>query len=75
MYQTLLKVVRASDDPKQTWIGSRPMARTPRRASAQRAVAKVFAAKDRPRFNPLIVLVGSREEAETYAVVTDRSPF
>ena len=35
------------------------------------AVAKVFAAKDRPRFNPLIVLVGSLEEAETYAVVTD----
>ena len=35
------------------------------------AVAKVFAAKERPRFNPLIVLVGSLEEAESYAVVTD----
>src|SRR6476661_7536165 len=34
------------------------------------AVAKVFAAKDRPRFNPLIVHVLG-EEAEAYAVVND----
>ncbi len=25
LYQTLLKVVRASNDPKQTWIGSCPI--------------------------------------------------
>jgi L-threonylcarbamoyladenylate synthase len=35
------------------------------------AVAKVFAAKDRPRFNPLIVHVLGLEEAETYAAVND----
>ena len=35
------------------------------------AVAKVFAAKDRPRFNPLIVHVLGGEEAEAYAVVND----
>jgi L-threonylcarbamoyladenylate synthase len=35
------------------------------------AVAKVFAAKDRPRFNPLIVHVLGLEEAEAYAVVND----
>jgi L-threonylcarbamoyladenylate synthase len=35
------------------------------------AVAKVFAAKDRPRFNPLIVHVLGPEEAEAYAVVND----
>jgi L-threonylcarbamoyladenylate synthase len=34
-----------------------------------RAVAKVFAAKERPRFNPLIVHVPGLTEAETYAVV------
>ncbi len=33
------------------------------------AVAKIFAAKERPRFNPLIVHVPGVEEAETYAVV------
>jgi L-threonylcarbamoyladenylate synthase len=33
------------------------------------AVAKVFAAKERPCFNPLIVHVLGVEEAETYAVV------
>jgi L-threonylcarbamoyladenylate synthase len=33
------------------------------------AVAKVFAAKERPRFNPLIVHVLGVEEAETYATV------
>lgn len=34
-----------------------------------RAVAKVFAAKERPRFNPLIVHVPDLAEAERYAVV------
>jgi L-threonylcarbamoyladenylate synthase len=33
------------------------------------AIAKVFAAKARPRFNPLIVHVLGLEDAETYAVV------
>ena len=37
------------------------------------AVAKVFAAKDRPRFNPLIVHVLGLEEAESYAAVNDTS--
>ncbi len=36
-----------------------------------RAVAKVFAAKERPRFNPLIVHVPGLAEAETYAVIND----
>jgi len=35
------------------------------------AVAKVFAAKARPRFNPLIVHVPGEAEAEAYAVVDD----
>jgi L-threonylcarbamoyladenylate synthase len=35
------------------------------------AIAKVFAAKERPRFNPLIVHVLGLEEAETYAAVND----
>jgi L-threonylcarbamoyladenylate synthase len=35
------------------------------------AVAKVFAAKARPRFNPLIVHVPGEAEAESYAVVND----
>jgi len=35
------------------------------------AVAKVFAAKDRPRFNPLIVHVLGEDEAEAYAVIND----
>src|SRR5689334_4414277 len=30
----------------------------------ERAVAKIFAAKERPRFNPLIVHVRDREEAD-----------
>jgi L-threonylcarbamoyladenylate synthase len=38
-----------------------------------RAVARVFAAKERPRFNPLIVHVAGLAEAERYAVVTDRA--
>jgi L-threonylcarbamoyladenylate synthase len=33
------------------------------------AVAKIFAAKERPRFNPLIVHVPGLAEAETYGVV------
>lgn len=35
------------------------------------AVAKVFAAKERPRFNPLIVHVPGLEAAERYAVFND----
>ena len=38
-----------------------------------RAVAKVFAAKERPRFNPLIVHVPGLGEAEKYAVVTEEA--
>lgn len=34
-----------------------------------RAVAKIFAAKERPRFNPLIVHVRGVAQAETYAVL------
>ena len=34
-----------------------------------RAVAKVFAAKERPRFNPLIVHVPNLAEADEYALV------
>ena len=37
------------------------------------AVAKVFAAKERPRFNPLIVHVLGEEDAERYAVVNATS--
>jgi L-threonylcarbamoyladenylate synthase len=33
------------------------------------AVAKVFAAKERPRFNPLIVHVLGEDEAETHAII------
>jgi L-threonylcarbamoyladenylate synthase len=36
-----------------------------------RAVARVFATKERPRFNPLIVHVPGLAEAEKYAVVND----
>ena len=36
-----------------------------------RAIAKVFAAKERPRFNPLIVHVPGIEAAERYAVMSD----
>jgi len=36
-----------------------------------RAVAKVFAAKERPRFNPLIVHVPDLAEAERYATFND----
>jgi L-threonylcarbamoyladenylate synthase len=37
-------------------------------ATNERAVADIFAAKGRPRFNPLIVHVPGLAEAETYAV-------
>jgi L-threonylcarbamoyladenylate synthase len=37
-------------------------------ATNDRAIADIFAAKGRPRFNPLIVHVPSLAEAETYAV-------
>jgi L-threonylcarbamoyladenylate synthase len=40
-------------------------------ALAARAVARVFAAKERPRFNPLIVHVRGLAEAERYAVLDD----
>jgi L-threonylcarbamoyladenylate synthase len=36
-----------------------------------RAVAKIFTAKERPRFNPLIVHVPGLAEAERYALVND----
>ena len=36
-----------------------------------RAVARVFAAKERPRFNPLIVHVPDLETAERYALIDD----
>jgi L-threonylcarbamoyladenylate synthase len=38
-----------------------------------RAVAGIFAAKNRPSFNPVIVHVAEREEAEKYADVSDRA--
>ena len=37
-------------------------------ATADKAVASIFAAKGRPRFNPLIVHVADRQEAEKYVV-------
>jgi L-threonylcarbamoyladenylate synthase len=40
-------------------------------ATKARAVAAIFEAKGRPRFNPLIVHVASAEEAAAFAVVTD----
>ena len=40
-----------------------------RTRSTGRAVAKIFAAKERPRFNPLIVHVRGVAQAETYAVL------
>ena len=42
-------------------------------ATDDRAVAAVFEAKGRPRFNPLIVHVAGREEAEALAVFDDRA--
>lgn len=43
------------------------------RASDDLAVAKIFAAKERPAFNPLIVHVASLEEAERIAVFDERA--
>jgi L-threonylcarbamoyladenylate synthase len=40
-------------------------------ATSDRAVAAIFAAKDRPRFNPLIVHVSDLAEAETLAVFNE----
>ncbi len=42
-------------------------------ATDDRAVAAVFEAKGRPRFNPLIVHVADREAAEALAVFDDRA--
>ncbi len=42
-------------------------------ATSDRAVAAIFAAKGRPRFNPLIVHVPGLAEAETLAVFDDRA--
>ncbi|MGH7110720.1 MAG: L-threonylcarbamoyladenylate synthase [Stellaceae bacterium] len=42
-------------------------------ATDERAVAAIFAAKDRPRFNPLIVHVPGLAEAEALAVFDDRA--
>ena len=42
-------------------------------ATSDRAVAAVFEAKGRPRFNPLIVHAAGRAEAETLAVFDDRA--
>src|SRR5215467_4310096 len=40
-------------------------------AADDRAVAGIFAAKERPRFNPLIVHVRDLEHAQTLAVFSD----
>src|SRR5439155_9414775 len=42
-------------------------------ATNERAVAAIFAAKGRPRFNPLIVHVPGLAEAEALAVIDDRA--
>ena len=42
-------------------------------ATNERAVAEIFAAKGRPRFNPLIVHVPGQAEAEALAVFDDRA--
>jgi L-threonylcarbamoyladenylate synthase len=42
-------------------------------ARSERAVARIFAAKGRPRFNPLIVHVPELAEAEVIAVFDDRA--
>src|SRR5262245_56046584 len=42
-------------------------------ATNERAVAEIFAAKGRPRFNPLIVQVPGQAEAEALAVFDDRA--
>ena len=42
-------------------------------ATNARAVAEVFAAKGRPRFNPLIVHVESQQAAERFAVLNEKA--
>src|SRR5947207_1534196 len=42
-------------------------------ATSEAAVARIFAAKDRPRFNPLIVHVPGLDEAEALAGFDDRA--
>src|SRR2546421_1578402 len=42
-------------------------------AASEAAVARVFAAKDRPRFNPLIVHVPGLAEAEPLAIFDERA--
>lgn len=42
-------------------------------ATSERAVAAIFAAKDRPRFNPLIVHVPGLAEAEGLAIFDERA--
>src|SRR6266850_4903643 len=42
-------------------------------ATSEAAVARIFAAKGRPRFNPLIVHVPGLAEAEALAVFDDRA--
>src|SRR3981189_3438749 len=42
-------------------------------ARSERAVARIFAAKGRPRFNPLIVHVPGLEEAEPLAAFDERA--
>ncbi len=42
-------------------------------AASERAVAEIFAAKGRPRFNPLIVHISTLEEAEGYALFDERA--
>src|SRR5882762_7991264 len=42
-------------------------------ATSEAAVARIFAAKDRPRFNPLIVHLPGLDEAEPLAEFDDRS--
>jgi L-threonylcarbamoyladenylate synthase len=42
-------------------------------ATSEHAVAEIFAAKGRPRFNPLIVHVPDLAEAEAFAVFDDRA--
>jgi L-threonylcarbamoyladenylate synthase len=42
-------------------------------ATNDRAVAQIFAAKGRPRFNPLIVHLPSQAEAEKIAIFTDEA--
>jgi L-threonylcarbamoyladenylate synthase len=42
-------------------------------ATSDRAVARIFAAKGRPRFNPLIVHVPAFVEAEALAVIDERA--